>query len=1219
MKKLFLTLLFLLFISVKYVYAGPVGAVIWAIGVFIVDTIWAHPIITALTIASIAYSLATSTNQDRLKAPSSKYTAPIIDNTWSNEGVVPIIYGGPIVVGGNILWQSDPGTTVQRFLALCIGEISAITNVLLDDIDINTLSGCSYTAYYGTATQTVDSRAGTAVKGLRHVAYLAATITTGDKVSSNPILSARVTGRKIQTWNSTNSNWTTNALSSSKNPAAIIRDYLLLSTVLGGCGVPAAYVDDTSFGAVSVICDALIDNGSGGTEPRYELDIVIDTRHSAIDNLDKMLITCNAALIRSGATYKLAIEKSGETAVQAFTEDNINKGTFSYGYGKADETPNKVGVEWISALEPKNPKRIAWAEDELDQETRGVREEKIETYGIIRQTQASRQAKKILYERKINDIWCEFESNMSAMHCEPFDVVSVTHSRPSWTAALFRIIEMNEVDFGKAKYLCQAYNGSVVDDKQGSTLDDWDYGSPPNPYEPVPDVADLAISEVGWVNADGTYTTHINVTWTAPSSRRELLDSYIIELKKGSADYIVVGEAPASATSYRISTNLESGIVYQVRVKTRSINRIISNGSTSSALTLVGKNLAPANVSGFIYSWGKELEIMWNIVTNIDLAGYEVRDENANFGTDNVHLIYRGTANRKILIPTTRAPGIYYLKAYNTGGVYSVTATAITPTNAVPSTPTVTVDNWFGFAILKWTDDSAVDIEYYEVYKSETNTWTGEETLYSRVAGKSAQVQGKAPVDATASAANATSITDATLIGLGVNYFVGDVILQTSGTYVNQEAVITAFNNATGLVTVASWPSGTPSVGDKFVLKDRVHFKVRGVDRYGAGIFSSSNSIDFVQLTEAQIGDKVISARKLIAGEVITLSAQIKDAVITSAKILNLDAGKIIANTITADKYNQLRNTYTYDSEDSLDATYSFEIPFKIVSEMIAIQSVELSFKIKNFRSYSTGAASGGGSTSGAGGGQTSSAVGTPSGGGSTSGAVSDKHQHTFSLASGTTGGSIYALGDGSSRVGVAGGAVTGTWTSSTVNAHTHTLGIIVGGSAVLYNNGGTLESSGAGYDIKTSVASDGHFHYLRINSGTAGNFLYDGNSASPQCSGGGTLTTTYEMTSDHTHTTPNHTHPDHTHSVVDHTHTTPAHTHALTFGIYEEANAPTINYYIDNGAGYGAASANYTTDQLDLNITASISGTGWKRIKFTTSARCIIAAIIECKVDILA
>ena len=656
-------MIYLLFIFIfllpKIVYAAPavivIGYILSVAGVGMYAYTIASVIVTVLTVAAIGYSIYSSIAQsnslkDKLKTPGSKYSANSIDNTWSNEGIVPIVYGGPIVMGGNIIWQSDPGSVVKRFIAFCVGEVSAITNVCIDETAIEALSGCSYTAYYGTSAQTPDSRCASAVSGLKDLAYLALTLTASDKVTSGSISSCDITGRKIKTWNSSTGSWDTNALSSSKNPVAITRDYLLLSTTVGGCGLPESYIDNASFGIASEYCDVLVDgtigdfgtefgtdiitmadtthsytgtkdgagvlsidthfytfqgsitpnqagkpvscsdscisqhifnvptditcvrykmygdawyafegsasvsvkveytndgttwhtvagtadSGTGGfgymgkqtisdlgeqvlyvnilackgirasvacsasdrdgwvsstakifeiqaygrsnsaDEKRYELDLVIDTKHSALDNLANFFVTCNMALIKSGAQYKIMIEKSEETAVMAFTEDNIKKGSFNYGYGRAEDYPNKVGVEWVSALEPRNPKRLSFAEDEIDQETRGVHEEKIQTYGIIRQSQALRLAKKILYERKLNDIWCEFESNMSAMHCEPMDVVSITHSRPGWVVAPFRIKEITESGFGRAKYLCQAYNSSVLNDGYDTAYTNWD-------------------------------------------------------------------------------------------------------------------------------------------------------------------------------------------------------------------------------------------------------------------------------------------------------------------------------------------------------------------------------------------------------------------------------------------------------------------------------------------------------------------------------------------------------------------------------------------------------------------------------------------------------------------------------------------------------------------------------------------------------------------------
>jgi hypothetical protein len=325
--------------------------------------------------------------------------------------------------------------------------------------------------------------------------------------------------------------------------------------------------------------------------------------------------------------------------------------------------------------------------------------------------------------------------------------------------------------------------------------------------------------------------------------------------------------------------------------------------SPTAQITITGNTTLPNNVSNFSYTFLNEIVFTWDKCSNLDLAGYEIRTEDANWGVQNTNLIYRGLANTfTIVTPPSRNPGTYYIKAYNTSGNYSETAQSVTPTNAAPAAPSIVATQWFGFAKIEWSDVSDTDLKHYEVYKSPTNAWGGEEFLEVKVPGTAVTVQGNAPVDAKADAADATSITDADIAGCGPNYFVGDVIVQTSGTYKGQEAIVTAYNNSTGQVTVASWPSGTPDINDEFVIKDRAYYKARAADTYGPGSFSSAVTINFTPLTEAEIGDAIISARKLIAGELITLSAQIKDLIVTNAKILNLDGSKITAESITLSK-----------------------------------------------------------------------------------------------------------------------------------------------------------------------------------------------------------------------------------------------------------------------------------------------------------------------------
>lgn len=93
----------------------------------------------------------------------------------------------------------------------------------------------------------------------------------------------------------------------------------------------------------------------------------------------------------------------------------------------------------------------------------------------------------------------------------------------------------------------------------------------------------------------------------------------------------------------------------------------------------------------------------------------------------------------------------------------------------------------------------------------------------------------------------------------------------------------------------------------------------------------------------------------------------------------------VLEGGITSRNLTEFRNTYVINADDSLDATYHLYVPFNIISEMVKIVSVKVSFWILPFRAYSTTVPSGGGQTTVSGGGST-----TVSGGGSTSGAIGE-------------------------------------------------------------------------------------------------------------------------------------------------------------------------------------------------------------------------------------
>lgn len=324
---------------------------------------------------------------------------------------------------------------------------------------------------------------------------------------------------------------------------------------------------------------------------------------------------------------------------------------------------------------------------------------------------------------------------------------------------------------------------------------------------------------------------------------------------------------------------------------------------------------------------------------------------------------------------------------------------------------------------------------------------------------------------------------------------------------------------------------------------------------------------------------------------------------------------------ITSAQYYEIRNTYVFSDQDSLDATYPFEMDFEIVSEMTSIDSVKLSFRIREFRAYSTTVPSGGGHTTASGGGHT-----TPSGGG-----------HTTPSGGGKTSGS----GGGQ--------------TSSSGGTHYHELG---------------------GEQRGTTSAHDHEHYYIYRNDYTS---LTDDHTHTVSNHTHSCPSHTHTV-SDHTHTVSNHQH-----AVANHTHTltfgiyedsqSPAINVFIDNGA-EYGNNILTNTTVDADSNLGQTILNvtsttgytvgdtvrigrgtdrdekkiidtiqagisltmtasltythtgvqadtveetYTADKLDEDITSSISGTGFKRVKFDSDVRCRISAWVMCKVDLTA
>lgn len=662
--------------SKAWVLAEAVGDPITAIIATIVSYVAIHTAFTLAVVAvaslvAVSYFMASKPSKPSFGATgnaegSQRYSFGPLSSTASSDLPVPILYG-ELKIATNAIYQSDPGEEIKRCDVLSVGEIDTISDIRVNDNAIGDLEGCSVTAYYGTASQTVDSRFSDRVIGLRNVAYLALTLKTSDKLSGGfPTVTAVCKGVKIQTYDS--SRWTTTK-TYNNNPAACVRDLLLSKRY--GLGLSESVLDHDSFGEVYDYCFAYVDDNNGTTERRYELNFMIDVKKPAIDTLNEMLSTFGGYLVWSGGRLRLRCEKV-DNVVQNFTMDSIIEKSFTYRYISKDEAINKVKIQYVDP-DQNYTKVFALAEDKGLQDEReaiegceGVVEKEVEILGITRFSQASRIANQMLKSVKAASIICMFKVGIKGIHCEPGDVVTVSHDVPNWTNKPFRITSIKEEENDEMEITAKEYNDSVYDDGYGSSIANYQYGTPPNALAPPAAPSNVQVSETGAINGSGGWVSTCVVAWTAPTVT-DFIQHYFVEASKDGGDYVSVGTTTGVSINLTPAEELAS---YVFRVRSVNYYGLMSTAALSSAYTVLGKSAPPSDVTGFGVTLSVDVYLFtWTEVTDDDLYGYEIR---LGSSWDTGTVIDTGIAGTRYMYkPVTTGTHNFMIKAIDTSGNYS--------------------------------------------------------------------------------------------------------------------------------------------------------------------------------------------------------------------------------------------------------------------------------------------------------------------------------------------------------------------------------------------------------------------------------------------------------------------------------------------------------------------------------------------------------------------
>lgn len=207
------------------------------------------------------------------------------------------------------------------------------------------------------------------------------------------------------------------------NPAWVFWDMITNDRYGLGQFVTAAQVDKWSLYSIGQYCDELVDDGFGGTEPRFSCNIYLQEQNEAFKVIqDLASIFRGICYWSSGALT--AVQDAPSDPVALFGNANVVDGLFTY-QGSSLKTRHSVAlVSWndpddFYALKPE------YVEDVTAIERYGVIQTEVVAVGCTSRGQAHRVGKWLLYSEAYETETVTFKTGLDGILVRPGQVINV--------------------------------------------------------------------------------------------------------------------------------------------------------------------------------------------------------------------------------------------------------------------------------------------------------------------------------------------------------------------------------------------------------------------------------------------------------------------------------------------------------------------------------------------------------------------------------------------------------------------------------------------------------------------------------------------------------------------------------------------------------------------------------------------------------------------------
>ena len=201
------------------------------------------------------------------------------------------------------------------------------------------------------------------------------------------------------------------------DPAWILYD--LLSDTTSGCAIPESELDPYTFYGVSTYCSALVDDGNGGQEPRFSINVNINNRRNAINLIKDICSVMRAVPYYEEGTIKIVQDAPKDHANPSaisfdyvFNNANVRNGEFVYSGTSSKTRFNVINISYFD-LETQEIDYVT-VKDTDAQSKYGTQTKTINTFGTTSRGMAQRVGKWFLHTQQNQTETVVFETNIAA-------------------------------------------------------------------------------------------------------------------------------------------------------------------------------------------------------------------------------------------------------------------------------------------------------------------------------------------------------------------------------------------------------------------------------------------------------------------------------------------------------------------------------------------------------------------------------------------------------------------------------------------------------------------------------------------------------------------------------------------------------------------------------------------------------------------------------------